>query len=203
MAEGSNRDFKIVALTLIRAALSRRFNDSVGSEQDNETHGLHAPKTSSSCEDRGGAPRARVEANKSGKRGGLISINHNYKLYRAEPGVSETKPPWPSRSRSASVEDPIAYAAARPWRRASRALRPINPVNAGAGRGAAGAPLVFLPPYSPDLNPIEQVFAKLRILLRKAEERSVDVWRRIGNLLQHFTPQECANYLRNAGYASA
>ncbi len=69
---------------------------------------------------------------------------------------------------------------------------------------AAGARLVFLPPYSPDLNPIEQVFAKLKILLRKAEERTVDgVWRRIGNLLQHFTPQECANYLRNAGCASA
>ena len=68
---------------------------------------------------------------------------------------------------------------------------------------AAGARLVFLPPYSPDLNPIEQVFAKLKILLRKAEERTVDgVWRRIGSLLQHFTPQECANYLRNAGYAS-
>ena len=68
---------------------------------------------------------------------------------------------------------------------------------------AAGARLVFLPPYSPDLNPIEQVFAKLKVLLRKAEERTVEgVWRRIGNLLQHFTPQECANYLRNAGYAS-
>jgi transposase len=69
---------------------------------------------------------------------------------------------------------------------------------------AAGARLIFLPPYSPDLNPIEQVFAKLKILLRKAEERTIDgVWRRIGDLLQHFTPQECANYLRNAGYASA
>jgi transposase len=68
---------------------------------------------------------------------------------------------------------------------------------------AAGARLVFLPPYSPDLNPIEQVFAKLKVLLRKAEERTVEgVWRRIGSLLQHFTPQECANYLRNAGYAS-
>lgn len=66
-----------------------------------------------------------------------------------------------------------------------------------------GAWFLFLPPYSPDLNPIEQVFAKLKILLRKAEERTVEgVWRRIGSLLQHFTPQECANYLRNAGYAS-
>ena len=54
---------------------------------------------------------------------------------------------------------------------------------------AAGAKLFFLPPYSPDLNPIEQVFAKLKVLLRKAEERTVEgVWRRIGNLLQHFTP---------------
>jgi transposase len=68
---------------------------------------------------------------------------------------------------------------------------------------AVGAHLLFLPPYSPDLNPIEQVFAKLKALLRKARERSVDAtWRRIGNLLDHFAPTECANYLRNAGYAS-
>jgi len=68
----------------------------------------------------------------------------------------------------------------------------------------AGARLFFLPPYSPDLNPIEQVFAKLKALLRKADERTIDaVWQRIGDILQCFTPQECANYLRNAGYASA
>ena len=68
---------------------------------------------------------------------------------------------------------------------------------------AVGARLFFLPPYSPDLNPIEQVFAKLKILLRKAEERTIEgVWRRIGRLLKLFTPQECSNYLRNAGYAS-
>jgi transposase len=68
---------------------------------------------------------------------------------------------------------------------------------------AAGAKLFFLPPYSPDLNPIEQVFAKLKTLLRKAEERSVeDTWRRIGSLVPTFTPQECANYIANAGYAS-
>lgn len=66
------------------------------------------------------------------------------------------------------------------------------------------AKLLFLPPYSPDLNPIEQVFAKLKLLLRKAAERSVDAtWRRIGTLLDAFPPQECANYLRNSGYASA
>ncbi len=68
----------------------------------------------------------------------------------------------------------------------------------------AGAKLFFLPPYSPDLNPIEQVFAKLKTLLRKAAERTVEAtWKRIGALLDSFTPQECANYLVNAGYASA
>jgi transposase len=68
---------------------------------------------------------------------------------------------------------------------------------------AVGAKLLFLPPYSPDLNPIEQVFAKLKTLLRKADERTVEAtWRRIGELLDAFTPNECANYLKNAGYAS-
>jgi len=67
---------------------------------------------------------------------------------------------------------------------------------------SAGAKLFFLPPYSPDLNPIEQVFAKLKRLLRKAEERTVEAtWRRIGALLDLFSQQECANYLRNSGYA--
>ncbi|WP_139375931.1 IS630 family transposase [Sphingopyxis flava] len=68
---------------------------------------------------------------------------------------------------------------------------------------AAGARLLFLPPYSPDLNPIEQVFAKLKLLMRKAAERTVeDTWKRIGTLLDAFSPSECANYLRNSGYAS-
>ena len=67
----------------------------------------------------------------------------------------------------------------------------------------AGAHLLFLPPYSPDLNPIEQVFAKLKTLLRKAEERTVEAtWRRIGQLLDCFSPSECANYIANSGYAS-
>ena len=67
----------------------------------------------------------------------------------------------------------------------------------------AGAKLCFLPPYSPDLNPIEQAFAKLKTLLRKAAERTVEkTWQRIGALLNAFPPQECANYFRNSGYAS-
>jgi transposase len=69
---------------------------------------------------------------------------------------------------------------------------------------AAGAKLFFLPRYSPDLNPIEQVFSKLKTLLRKADPRTTEAtWRQIGTLLDCFTPEECANYLVNAGYASA
>ncbi|WP_180574534.1 IS630 family transposase [Agrobacterium vitis] len=67
----------------------------------------------------------------------------------------------------------------------------------------AGAHILFLPPYSPDLNPIEMMFAKLKALVRKAEERTVEqTWRRIGQFLTAFSPQECANYLRHAGYGS-
>jgi transposase len=66
---------------------------------------------------------------------------------------------------------------------------------------AHGARLRFLPPYSPDINPIELLFAKLKALLHKAAERSRDaLWRRIGHLLDAFPPQQCANYLRAAGY---
>ena len=68
---------------------------------------------------------------------------------------------------------------------------------------AKGAHLLFLPPYSPDLNPIEQVFAKLKHLMRKAAERTVEAtWRRIGKLLDQFSAQECGNYFKNAGYGS-
>ena len=67
----------------------------------------------------------------------------------------------------------------------------------------AGARLLFLPPYSPDLNPIEQVFSRLKHYLRFAQERSVEtVTRAIARILLTFTKQECANYLVNAGYAS-
>lgn len=66
----------------------------------------------------------------------------------------------------------------------------------------AGARLLFLPPYSPDLNPIEQVFSKLKHLLRRAAERSPEAaWRRIGTLLDRFPPDECGRYLVNSGYA--
>jgi transposase len=69
---------------------------------------------------------------------------------------------------------------------------------------AAGARLLYLPPYSPDFNPIEQLFAKLKALLRKAAERSVKgLWHRIACLLDKFQPDECANYFRNSGYASS
>jgi transposase len=93
-------------------------------------------------------------------------------------------------------------------------LRPGDLVildNLGSHKGKAvrrairdkGAHLLFLPPYSPDLNPIEQLFAKLKHLMRKAEERAHEAtWRRVGQLLDLVCPSECANYLKNAGYAS-
>jgi transposase len=66
---------------------------------------------------------------------------------------------------------------------------------------ARGTELLYLPPYSPDLNPIEQAYAKLKALLRKAAERTVDgLWATIGRLLDRFPPAECANYLANSGY---
>ena len=68
---------------------------------------------------------------------------------------------------------------------------------------AAGARLWFLPPYSPDLNPIEQAFAKIKHWMRVAQKRSIpDAWRYIGQLVATINTQECANYLANAGYAS-
>jgi transposase len=66
---------------------------------------------------------------------------------------------------------------------------------------ARGASVRYLPPYSPDFNPIEQVFAKLKTLLRNAAERTRDsLWRTIGHLLDRFSAQECANYIRHCGY---
>jgi transposase len=66
---------------------------------------------------------------------------------------------------------------------------------------AVGAVLRYLPPYSPDFNPIEQLFAKLKTLLRKAAARTIDaLWNAIGHLLAAFSPAECANYFTDAGY---
>jgi hypothetical protein len=66
---------------------------------------------------------------------------------------------------------------------------------------AVGASLRYLPPYSPDFNPIEMAFAKLKALLRAAAARTIpDLWQAIADALRRFTPQECANYLAAAGY---
>ena len=93
-------------------------------------------------------------------------------------------------------------------------LRPGDIVimdNLGSHRGkivrrlirSVGAKLLFLPKYSPDLNPIEQVFAKLKHLLRKAAARTVEtICAAISELLRTFTKHECANYFKNSGYAS-
>jgi transposase len=66
---------------------------------------------------------------------------------------------------------------------------------------ATGASLRYLPPYSPDLNPLENLFSKLKALLKKAAHRSIDaLWNDIGTLLDAFSPAECANYFKAAGY---
>jgi transposase len=68
---------------------------------------------------------------------------------------------------------------------------------------AQGATIKYLPPYSPDLNPIEQVFSKLKALLRKAAERTYEtLWRTVGQLMDRFHPDECLNFFRHSGYAS-
>lgn len=67
---------------------------------------------------------------------------------------------------------------------------------------AAGASLCYLPPYSPDFNPIEQVFSKIKALLRKAAARTLDaLWQAIADILNTFTPEECAAYFKNSGYS--
>ena len=69
---------------------------------------------------------------------------------------------------------------------------------------ARGATLLYLPPYSPDPNPIEQAFAKLKRLLRSAQARTMDaLWTTIGTLLNRFSPDECLRYIRHAGYGQS
>jgi len=69
---------------------------------------------------------------------------------------------------------------------------------------AAGATLVYLPPYSPDLNPIELCFAKLKAIVRAARCRTIEtLWPLLGECLQHFSADECRNYFRHAGYSAA
>jgi len=86
----------------------------------------------------------------------------------------------------------------------------VHPINLSSHKSeevreiieAAGAKLLYLPPYSPDLNPIEMAFAKLKAQLRKAAERSMPaLWDRIGTLLDTFSPAECTNFFSHAGYA--
>lgn len=82
-------------------------------------------------------------------------------------------------------------------------LKPHKAVGVRQAIEAAGAKLLYLPPYSPDLNPIELLFAKLKALLRKYAERAIEaLWRRIGKLLDQIASTECAAYLRHNGYGA-
>ena len=66
---------------------------------------------------------------------------------------------------------------------------------------SGGATVIYLPPYSPDFNPIENVFSKLKTLVRKAKMRTVEkLWKKLGQLCDVFSPQECQNYFQHAGY---
>ncbi len=81
-------------------------------------------------------------------------------------------------------------------------LKPHKAAGVREAIEAAGAKLLYLPPYSPDLNPIELAFAKLKAHLRKAAERSIPaLWDRIGSILDLFSPRECLNFFNHAGYA--
>jgi transposase len=79
----------------------------------------------------------------------------------------------------------------------------LDDLAVGVQQPFGGTTLVFLPPYSSNLSPIERVFANLKTLLRKTKRRTVEAtWRQIGSLLSVFSPRKCANYFRNSGYAS-
>ena len=100
-----------------------------------------------------------------------------------------------------------AYVAGAGARTAPRRHRhhgqPVEPQAGGGARDdrGGGATLLFLPPYSPDFNPIEKAFARLKAMLRKAAERTVaGLWDRIGKLVDIFQPDECANYFSSCGY---
>ena len=68
---------------------------------------------------------------------------------------------------------------------------------------SVGAQVFYLPPYSPDLNPIEQVFSKLKTLLRKFKLRTMEeLWKKLGELCDVFSPNECKNYYKNSGYGN-
>jgi transposase len=98
----------------------------------------------------------------------------------------------------------VANDYALPSRTAIGRRRPSSPgcgASVRAAIEAAGAKLLYLPPYSPDFNPIENAFSKLKALLRTAAERTVEgLWAAIGRCLDRFTPRECANYFAAAGY---
>ena len=82
-------------------------------------------------------------------------------------------------------------------------LKPHKTAGVGEAIEAAGAKLLYLPPYSPDLNPIELLFAKLKALLRKYAEPAIEaLWKRIGKLLYEISSSECAAYLRHDGYGA-
>ena len=114
-------------------------------------------------------------------------------------------------SRAPSTASGFALTSSRCWRRhwrpATLSCSTIFGRHKVAGIAEAitarGAHLIYLPPYSPDLNPIERAFAKYKALLRKAAERTVEsLWQTIGRIADLFPPAECRNFFNSAGYAT-
>ena len=103
--------------------------------------------------------------------------------------------------RAAERDRPDVARQRRWWRGWQRYMDPVRFVF--LDKTATTTNMARLPPYSPDLNPIEQLFAKLKALLRKAAARTrEDLWQTIGRLLQACSPTECATYIRHCGYGS-
>ncbi len=94
--------------------------------------------------------------------------------------------------------------ASRPATLSSWIILPPTKLRASARRSTGPArAFLYLPPYSPDLNPIEQAFAKMKALLRRASERTRDaLWSAVGRVLDLYTPQECRKLFKNAGYSN-
>ena len=117
-----------------------------------------------------------------------------------------TAPSWPTRSAGREYKFGFEFRVAgflidQRYRGATRAPAIARPTGKARSGPAAGATLRFLPPYSPDFNPIENAFARLKALLRKAAAPTIEgLWAAIGAAVKAFSPQECANYFAAAGY---
>ena len=153
-----------------------------------------------------GPPLRPRPPRQAGRRAGAARPLEGHDLRRRASRPAASSPPTSPTGRRTAPSSGPDRADARPGAAARRHRgdgQPWPPTRRPGSRGDRGPrrQLRYLPAYCPDLNPIEQAFTKLKALLRKAAERSVDgLWTAIGRLLDLFPPAECANYLANSGY---